>query len=557
MKKPSVLLLLKKLELVQRQFDSESVRLCASLLKALSEMKHGDAKTVRRYADALLFSVAYPANTTIHRLAEKELKRLSLYVEVCSRKNKKNDYYNSGISGSEICAEFSLTHNKWLLHKYGKAVELYTEEHNEVFLVNTLNHLLHPVEQELMHAGRTDWNYWSSQLTGSKGDQHHLLHYIVRETDKLSVSRAMREFIFAEYKTYTSWKSRANAPSMYAGRAVNAPFYLHSDGILKRIHLQEALAQGEPQKVNLRAEDQQQLIDLGKGTLCALLRETDPISYANLKEVELFDMGRGVAVALYYMTADMKMTLQSYVGYMLFKNRVPCAYGGGWLLNDESGFGINIFPPFRGGESANVLCQLLRLYAWHFKVNTFTIDPYQIGLDNPDGIQSGSFWFYYRLGFRPEQKNLFELAAREFKKITRKKGYKSSEKTLLELAHSSMRWTHPLRESKKTLVPEKIGLFLQDYITKKHGGNRNSAQDFAMRCLEEKCAVTFPADHPIKGIALLMCASRYTDRSTGEELKAFIATYSLKGESEAAYIRQVQAFPAFFDSLYRAANKTA
>ncbi|MBK9983286.1 MAG: hypothetical protein IPP15_12935 [Saprospiraceae bacterium] len=68
----------------------------------------------------------------------------------------------------------------------------------------------------------------------------------------------------------------------------------------------------------------------------------------------------------------------------------------------KSEFWNKIFSnPFRNGESAFILAQLLRVYKHVFKLSYFEVEPYQFGLDNPEGIASGAFWFYYRFGFRP------------------------------------------------------------------------------------------------------------------------------------------------------------
>ena len=36
-----------------------------------------------------------------------------------------------------------------------------------------------------------------------------------------------------------------------------------------------------------------------------------------------------------------------------------------------------------------------------FGCDSFAIDPYQLGHHNAEGLSSGAWWFYYKLGFRP------------------------------------------------------------------------------------------------------------------------------------------------------------
>jgi hypothetical protein len=71
-------------------------------------------------------------------------------------------------------------------------------------------------------------------------------------------------------------------------------------------------------------------------------------------------------------------------------------------------------------------------------VRAFSLDPYQIGYENEDGIESGAFWFYRKLGFRPAQRDVLQLALREEEKIRTRRGYRTPAATLRKLAASPM-----------------------------------------------------------------------------------------------------------------------
>ena len=75
----------------------------------------------------------------------------------------------------------------------------------------------------------------------------------------------------------------------------------------------------------------------------------------------------------------------------------------------------------------------------HFTGATaFTLDPYQIGHENEEGIESGAFWFYRKLGFRSMRPELVTLAEKEEKKIATLKGYRTPARTLRKLAEGPM-----------------------------------------------------------------------------------------------------------------------
>lgn len=73
-----------------------------------------------------------------------------------------------------------------------------------------------------------------------------------------------------------------------------------------------------------------------------------------------------------------------------------------------------------------------------YKLKRFTVDPYQIGGKNSDGIHSGAFWVYYNAGFRPMEKEQLKLANTEAEKIKTIKGYRSPAAVLKQLAKTKM-----------------------------------------------------------------------------------------------------------------------
>ena len=46
-------------------------------------------------------------------------------------------------------------------------------------------------------------------------------------------------------------------------------------------------------------------------------------------------------------------------------------------MGERAAFGMNIFEPFRGGESGLMMCQVLRTYRQTFGVRDFEVDAHQ------------------------------------------------------------------------------------------------------------------------------------------------------------------------------------
>lgn len=540
----------RELSVAARNITAEGAEQQQVLIESLAARPLGTPAQVIAYHDALLFILAYPVHIDLVNIAQSELDRVVDHVKERSKGRTQHEYQNSGIAGSITRSTFSLALNSWLIERFGEEVELWAEGLDEERVVNTLNHMLDPVEYEMLHAGKMTWDHWSASLVGKGASRHHIKKWIVETTQRLPGSTALREYVFSQFALTTQWKSGPHAPSMTSGRAPFSSVYLHTDGAKKRMTLEEAFALAPPREIALTTTQQRELCDLAKGVLCLQLRETDPVTHAAVSETSYFDMGRGLTIALYAMKSDMKMALQSYIGFMAFKNGIPCAYGGGWLLNDDSGFGVNIFPPFRGGESAVVVCQLLRLYRHTFNVKTFNVDPYQIGYGNPDGIASGAFWFYYRLGFRPVERHFLKLATDEARAMKEDRSYRSAAAVLKTLAESTMRWTDRGVKREAPITADVMGDVVSAYVNTQFDGDRQAALKRACSLLSKRSGRRIHTKHPAARIAVLLMACGYAEQARPAQLRKFLDSYAVKHVSERDYVRASQHFPDLFRRLH-------
>lgn len=550
-RRPTAAGLVRELVDVQRRFDAASVSAHERILERLQTVTPSSRRTAVACHDALLFSIAYAPSRSVLQLAEQAMDTLTSWVVVRTNVDEAA-LRNSGLPGASVVAPFSLALNAWLLERFGSNVELHGDDRNERMLVHTLNHLLDPVEREMLHAGKTDWETWAHLITGQGDDRHRLKRWIVTMTQRLPGPAALREHLFEQFESTTLWRTTVDDPVHGRARASMGPIHVHDDGLRRTTTLDAVLRDAPPRQVRLTRAQQRALCDVAKATLCGMLRETDPVTHADERSTEFFDMGRGLGIALFYATAEQKMALQSYVGFMAFKNRVPIAYGGGWVLGFESGFGVNIFPMFRGGESSAIVAQLLRLYVHHFGVRSFTVDPYQIGLDNPDGIASASFWFYYRLGFRPMEPALNTLAERSWNELQRRSGHRTPVDVLKRLAYASMRWTDPEAIDVVPITADRLGDLVSTHVNVHFDGDRDEARRMAMRTLSARARMRLSTRHPVAKVAVVLVASGWTERATPAALRGFINDYRRKAIDEHGYARAVQRHADLFTCLAEA-----
>jgi hypothetical protein len=75
------------------------------------------------------------------------------------------------------------------------------------------------------------------------------------------------------------------------------------------------------------------------------------------------------------MVPERRHPIDSYIGYIVFKNGLPVAYAGSWILFDSGRIGLNVFPSYRGGESQYIFEQVLKLHQKVYRLRRFSVDP--------------------------------------------------------------------------------------------------------------------------------------------------------------------------------------
>jgi len=224
----------------------------------------------------------------------------------------------------------------------------------------------------------------------------------------------------------------------------------------------------------LTARRGEEMILLAQGTLCARSLEIRTLSYANPQDVTLADCGRGVQIALIGVVPRYRDPLESHYCTLVLKNGVPIAYGPGTVSLGCCEIGLNLFPEFRGAEVRFVYPQFVRALHQLLGASYFFMTPYGMGRDNPAAIRTGAFWFYRKLGFRPTNPVVEELALEEEQRMRATPGYRSNHAMLRRMSDTSVFFDLSEGEC-RPLDLGVIGLHQSRFVAKIHGGNRPRA----------------------------------------------------------------------------------
>ncbi len=462
------------LKAVCNKYDTTSNENKILLLKQSATQKLPLNHALNDYQNLLLFIIAHPSDQNTLHLAESELRRLSQALKKASAKSKKN-LADSGLPYTTTLSTFSHDLVKWLVQHTEILVKIDSYYKSKIPLSDVLQFTLPSLEKEIAAIGYKN----KDLLQALSIDKESELLFLVSEFDRLNDTPFIKDYLFGGLSLYVTLQPKTEVFSKAYNRIPVSKHYFHSEN-LKLFDQTELLNRKLPKNKTLDKKTFKDATDVIKNSLTLLQRETDPVTFMDERSFRLFELERGISVAIYGMTPDRQLPLESYVGYTLFKNGFPAAYGGAWVFGKRALFGINIFEPYRGGESGFMMCQLLRVYRQAFGVDYFEVEPYQYGLGNPEGISSGAYWFYYRFGFRSLDKELLRLSEKEFEKIRNQKGYRSSEETLLRFTESNV----ALQMGKSTpLTVGEVREKVTDWITKNHKGNRAEAEKVVVKNL--------------------------------------------------------------------------
>jgi hypothetical protein len=417
---------------VANQFDEKAAQLKTGLLNRLSSMDLPGGQKLLQYHDLLLFICAYPNDPQTLQLAEKELKRITVHA----KKHKDSEKIlpeNEGMPYAKIVTRFSPDFLQWLCGHEDLKVEFDSFYNPSLSLNDILNITLPFTLKAETTAGLSNEDLLA--LLGIKPDEY--APFILGQLEALKAFPILQELFIEKMDLYIKLVPQNARFSKANNRIPVKQVYYHND-LLKQFDPVQLI--NKPlQKVRIPGvAERKELYKVIRNSMTLTVREIDPATFMQPSSMRLYHLERGLTLAIYSMVPEHQLPLETYFGVTFFKNGIPISYGAVWVFGQMGKIGLNIFEPYRGGESGYILCQLIRVSKLALGVTYMEIEPFQYGLNNPGGISSGAFWFYYKYGFRPVGRELKLLAENEYRKIKSIPGYRSSEKTLLRFTEDNI-----------------------------------------------------------------------------------------------------------------------
>ena len=545
--------LLDRLEELKRPAGERELARLRGLLAQLELRKLRDAGELIRFHESLLFMRAYPQSAGQLRTVERLLYSFKKRVDELRKSDADLSAFSepdvSGIAGTSFSALFSYEVVRELARLYPAQVSIDWDGYEEYErFAATLSKFLPLIEENAYVEPRFPFLEWlrAAERPGEKD-----LAWLIERFEGLEVSEKERAALFSSLKLWLRWEFRNdNRSRTKMKRAVRRIFYHHEPLIHRRDISLEREMETPPLPVEkLSRAEGQALLDMGRTTMAARYRELHGFTYGDARSVLRARAGRGVELFVWGVPPRYRLPTLGYTAALILKNGVPHGYSEALSLFERAETGLNLFYTFRDGESAWIYARVLRLFRQLLNVTAFSIDPYQLGFHNEEGIDSGAFWFYRKLGFRPVEAEILKLVLSEERRITRRAGYRTPARSLRRFATGHVLYEHGRDAASdwSGFHMRNLGLAVQRRMSERFRGDaeamRKTSVREAARALDVRPAEEWSADEQraFGDWALLLALIPNLSRWSDDEKSALTRALRAKaGAEETRYARLLQ-----------------
>ena len=418
------------------------------LLARLARRRFTDAGSLIRFHEILLFLRAYPPSPGVLRQTEGILASFTRRIARLRVAGADLSAFEipevSGIVETSFTALYSYDIVRWLAEAHPSRVTVDWEGYSEgAQLAAVLPRFLPLFEVGAYVETPPPSLTW---MHAAKGRKESDLAWLLRCFAQLPISDKEKGELFDSLKLWVHWTLGRSQATRTKMRLPVRKIFFHDGPLLRRsdVSLAQELADSRPLPVKrLSRAEGEKILGMGRDTMAVRYRELHGFTYGDPRHVLKADAGRGVELFVWGVPPARRLPLLAYHAALIFKNGVPIGYAEALSLFERVEVGLNIYYTFREGESAWTFARLLRFFRQFLGVTVFSIEPYQLGSGNEEGIESGAFWFYRKLGFRPIQPELAKIVLAEEGRISRRPARRTPAYVLRKLSAGHVLFESP------------------------------------------------------------------------------------------------------------------
>jgi len=489
---------LTELESCRYQFGRVAAARTARILTRAGQVRFADVPSLTRFHETLLVLRAFPPSPRVLRQCESLLRSFWRRVEALLRAGADMDDFDplevSGIAGTTMQDALGLDLVRWLVKRLPGKVEIAWNDYDDERAMGAVwPRALPLLDEDALVEANIPWRKWLEAAQGSKSTSPV---WLVERFEELSLADAEKSRLYDSLRMPVRWRLENSTVSRTRNwRPVQQVFY-HQEPLITRrdVSLAEELARRPPAMKRLSQTAGRQVMDLIREVMLVRYRELYGTTLGDPGTVVGADVGRGISIYLWNLPPERRLPLRAYVAGLTLKNGVPINYIEAIGLFEWMEVGFNTFYTFRGGEVAWVFAQALRCLCSWMGTSCISMYPYQLGHNNDEAIESGAFWFYRKLGFRPGRKDLVRLVEREEARIARDPKYRTPARTLRRLAEGHAFYELPGSElgAWDGFSTRNIGFRVVRAMGKQFGGDGRRFREAAVRSLARALRTRVP-----------------------------------------------------------------
>jgi hypothetical protein len=392
-------------------------------------------------------------------------------------------------------------------------------------------------------------------LRSAKGRKSEIV-WLMEQFESLEIPDKRKAELYESLKLHVTWEFGFGTSRTGMKVPPRKVFY-HQQPLIKRREISlaaELNASAIPIERLTRAEGER-ILDIARETSAVRYRELHGFTHGDAARVLRANLGRGTEAFVMGVPAEHRLPLRAYHAALILKNGVPVAYFEGLSIFERMESGFNLYYTFRDGETAWLYARILHLMRQLLGVTVFSIDPYQVGHENEEGIESGAFWFYRKLGFRPVRPELMKLTMAEERKMAADPWYRTSARTLRKLAAGNMLFelTPSRTRAWDRFAVRNIGLAVQRRMAREFGSSpqriRAHSIDLVSRVLGlDKSATSKSAGDLPLVLAMIPSISKWSEQEKSLAARIMAAK---AGADEALYLTKMQKHASLRASLIK------
>jgi hypothetical protein len=431
---------LSRLETLRGEFGRGCGARKQLLLGSLASGRLGTAESVLRLHELLCFMRAFPDDRAV--LAQVS-RMLAGFPRRADLQRHRQALADTGVAGTRLHYRYYWPTARRLAARWPSQLEVDWEALDEpVMLAGALPLLVTPVEAAWLRGRNPAPRAALARLAGKRTASGT---FLVRRIEAYAGNDASREAFFDALDTPFVLQPGTDTPSRTLARHPRSPVAFVRQPLRRDRPDLRAELQRPPQSIRLaRPAEGAQLIELAFSALVTRGRDIDGIAYGNPDDVWVVSDGHesgdsdGLQWAFIGSVPARRQLLRASHGFLTLRSGVPIGYGQFDTLFRSTDVSFNSFDTFRGASTAWIFVRLLAAARALLGARAFTLDGYQLGHHNDEAIASGAWWFYYKLGFRPRDAAIRQLAAKELRRMAADSAYRSPPATLRRLAAGTL-----------------------------------------------------------------------------------------------------------------------